>query len=140
MVFGNGRHHRRSIRLKGYDYAQAGAYFVTVCTKDRACLFGDVVDGQMRLNECGRVVADSWLWLSGRYPYVDLDEWAVMPNHLHGIMILTGPAGRGGSRTAPTRTRRPMAGLTESIVEDVTLAWLCSLGYTVLHGPVETSE
>ncbi len=54
------RHHRRSIRLRGYDYAQAGAYFVTICTWNRACLFGDVVDGTMRLNAMGEIVADEW--------------------------------------------------------------------------------
>ncbi len=111
MAMNHGRHHRRSIRLKGYDYAQAGAYFVTMCTQNRACLFGEVVDGQMRVNECGRVVADSWMWLSARYPHVDLDEWVVMPNHLHGIIILTGPDGRGGSRTAPTENRKPIGRL-----------------------------
>ena len=108
-MFGDGKHHRRSIRLKGYDYAQAGAYFVTICTQDRACLFDDVIDGQMRLNDCGQVVADSWSWLSGRYLHVDLDEWVVMPNHRHGIMILTD--GRGGSRTAPTKNRKPIGRL-----------------------------
>jgi putative transposase len=107
----HGRHHRRSIRLKGYDYAQAGAYFVTMCTRDRACRFGDVVDGQMQVNQYGQVVADSWLWLSGRYPYVGLDEWVVMPNHLHGIIILTEPDGRGGSRTAPTQNRKSLGRL-----------------------------
>lgn len=111
MVMNHGKHRRRSIRLKGYDYAQAGAYFVTMCTRDRVYLFGDVVDGQMQLNDCGQVVADSWLWLSGRYPHVDLDEWLVMPNHLHGIMILTGPDGRGGSQTAPTKNRKPLGRL-----------------------------
>lgn len=111
MLMNHSRHHRRSIRLKGYDYAQAGAYFVTMCTQNRTCLFGDVVDGQMRLNEYGQVVADSWLWLSARYPYVNQDEWVVMPNHLHGIMILTEPDGMGGSRTAPTENRKPIGRL-----------------------------
>ena len=111
MVMNHGLHHRRSVRLKGYDYAQAGSYFVTLCTHDRACLFGDVVDGQMRLNEYGQVVADSWMWLSDQYPHVELDEWVVMPNHLHGIMVLTGPDGRGGSRTAPTKNRKPVGRL-----------------------------
>ena len=111
MVMNHGRHHRRSVRLKGYDYAQAGAYFVTICIQGRACLFGDVVNRQMRVNKCGQVVADSWLWLSGRYPYVGLDEWVVMPNHLHGIMILTEPGGRDGSRTAPTENRKSIGRL-----------------------------
>lgn len=111
MAMNHGRHHRRSIRLKGYDYAQAGAYFVTLCTQKRACLFGDIVNGRMRLNDCGQMVADSWLCMSAQYPHVDLDEWAVMPNHLHGIIILTEPDRRGGSRTAPTQNRKPIGRL-----------------------------
>ncbi|MDA8433183.1 MAG: hypothetical protein M0Z60_09510, partial [Nitrospiraceae bacterium] len=96
-------HHRRSIRLKGYDYSEAGAYFVTICAKDRECLFGDIVDGEIRLNERGHIAGDSWEWLSRQYGYVDIDEWVVMPNHLHGILIINGDC-RGGSRTAPTET------------------------------------
>ncbi len=76
---------RRSIRLKGYDYTRAGAYFVTLCTQDRACLFGSVLEGETQLNEFGRKVADCWLWLAERHPYVNLDEWIVMPNHIHGL-------------------------------------------------------
>jgi REP element-mobilizing transposase RayT len=103
------RHHRRSIRLKGYDYAQAGAYFVTLCTQARECLLGEVAGNAMRLNDWGRIVAESWEWLAEQYPYVELDEWVVMPNHMHGIIVLVnddggdGPLGRGGSRPAPTR-------------------------------------
>jgi len=98
------RHRRRSIRLKGYDYTRDGAYFVTLCTQERVCVFGTVADGEMQLNECGRGVVDSWLWLAERYPYVHLDEWAVMPNHMHGIIVIVDDrrGGRGGSRTAPT--------------------------------------
>ena len=92
-------HRRRSIRLKGYDYSQAGAYFVTVVVRDRSCLFGSVVDGAIQLNDTGRLVRDSWEWLAVRYPYVTLDEYVVMPNHLHGIVVIADP-GRGGSRTA----------------------------------------
>ncbi len=100
-------HHRRSIRLKGYDYSQAGAYFVTVCTQNRECLFGEIADFEMRLNEYGRVVNETWEWLRQQYSRVDLDEWIVMPNHLHGIILMTdkndlNDSGRGGSRTAPT--------------------------------------
>ncbi len=100
MVYYAEKHHRHSIRLKGYDYSQAGAYFITLVTRDRACLFGDVVDGGMRLNNAGRIAADSWQWLSEQYKYVELDEWGVMPNHMHGIIVIVD--GRGGSRTAPT--------------------------------------
>jgi REP element-mobilizing transposase RayT len=92
-------HDRRTIRLSGWDYSAGGAYFVTLCTDRRAQLFGDIVDGHMRLDAVGTIVADSWRWLTSQYPYVTLDEWCIMPNHLHGILVL---AGRGGSRTAPT--------------------------------------
>jgi putative transposase len=118
-----GRHRRRSIRLKGYDYTRNGAYFVTICTQDRVCLFGTVVNGHMQMNEYGREVADCWSWLAQRYSYVHLDEWVVIPNHMHGIIVIaddrrngSGRDGvgldvaysegvcRGGSRTALTRT------------------------------------
>jgi putative transposase len=84
------RHHRRSIRLPGYDYTRPGAYFVTLCIRGRECLLGDVRAGQMHLSECGRIVADCWQWLGERYPYVTLDAWVVMPNHLHGILTFKG--------------------------------------------------
>jgi REP element-mobilizing transposase RayT len=85
------KHHRRSIRLKGYDYSQAGAYFVTICTQDRACLFGEVVDGEMRLNDVGRMVVAEWERLPERFPDVALDAFVVMPNHIHGIIVITHP-------------------------------------------------
>src|SRR5215216_4144609 len=80
-------HHRRSIRLRGYDYAQNGWYFVTICAQGRACLFGDMADGAMRLNDAGRMVG---LWLSklpGKYPSVTIDTSVVMPNHVHAIVV-----------------------------------------------------
>jgi len=83
------RHHRRSIRLRGYDYLQSGAYFVTVCTKDRECLFGEVMDGEMRWNEAGRIVQTTWAELPSHYPGVQIDEFVVMPNHVHGIVVLS---------------------------------------------------
>jgi len=106
------RHHRRSIRLKGYDYSTAGAYFVTLCVKGRENLLGDIVDDNMQLNEYGRIVETAWEWLGQQYPYVDLDEWVVMPNHLHSIIVICddcrgdspeGDSRKGDSRIAPTR-------------------------------------
>jgi REP element-mobilizing transposase RayT len=96
-------HHRRSIRLPEYDYSQAGFYFVTICAQNHESLFGQVVDGQMRLNKYGRLVAETWIWLAQRYAYVELDEYVIMPNHLHGIIVISQER-RGGSRTAPTTT------------------------------------
>jgi REP element-mobilizing transposase RayT len=104
-------HHRQSIRLKHYDYSQPGAYFVTLCVQNRECLFGDVADGEMRLNGAGRLVSDSWAWLATQYDHVELDEYVIMPNHMHGVLIITDGC-RGGSRTAPTEgTRKPVGRL-----------------------------
>ena len=106
--------HRRSLRLAGWDYSSNGAYFVTVSTWDRHNLFGEVIEGNMNLNDTGHLVAGLWQWLAQQYPHVLLDEWCVMPNHLHGILVLSGDehdSGRGGSRTAPTPKRKPVGRL-----------------------------
>jgi len=91
-------HHRQSSRLKEYDYAQAGAYFVTICTRNRDCLFGEIIDGEMRLNDAGRMVQSVWDELLARFPDVELDTFAIMPNHVHGIIIINC---RGESRIRP---------------------------------------
>jgi len=88
------RHHRRSVRLAGYDYAEAGAYFVTVCTQGHVCLFGEVVDGQMRMNAAGDMVQAVWDELPSHYPGASTDAFIVMPNHVHGIIVLA-PVGAG---------------------------------------------
>jgi REP element-mobilizing transposase RayT len=106
-------HHRRSIRLKGYDYTRAGAYFVTICTKDRACLFGDVADGVMRLNQMGHIVRQCWLAIPDHVPPVLLDEFVVMPNHVHGIIVLVSPLQNDDT---PTRPRGPQRQSVGSIV------------------------
>lgn len=99
------RHHRRSIRLNGYDYSRAGAYFVTVCTKGRACLFGDIVHGLMVLNEAGRVVDECWKDIPSHFPQVELDEFVVMPNHIHGIVRIMDAV--GAKHLSPLPSRRP---------------------------------
>ena len=81
-------HHRRSIRLRGYDYTLAGAYFVTICTQARVCLFGDIVVDKMRLNAAGQLLQAAWDALPDHYPHVELDEFVIMPNHVHGIIVL----------------------------------------------------
>ena len=88
MRFDSETHHRRSIRLKDYDYANAGAYFVTICTHKRQGLFGDVIDGKMRLNDAGIIVRDVWLQTEMIRPNVILDVFVVMPNHIHGIVVI----------------------------------------------------
>jgi len=92
-------HHRRSIRLEGYDYREIGAYFVTVCTQNHVCLFGDVADGEMRLNDAGRMVHAVWDALPLHYPGIGIDAFVVMPNHVHGI-VGAAPCGRPDSGQA----------------------------------------
>ncbi len=92
------RHHRRSIRLKGYDYTQPGAYFVTLCTHERAHLFGRVVNGVMVLNALGEMVRDEWFRSADIRAEIELhpDEFVVMPNHIHGIVWIVDNAGATG--------------------------------------------
>ena len=80
------RYHRRSIRLKGHDYSHPGAYFITICTINRAFLFGEVVGGNMRLNAMGQIVHQCWLAIPDHFPNTALDEFIIMPNHVHGII------------------------------------------------------
>ena len=79
-------HHRRSIRLKGYNYSQAGLYFVTICVKNRACLFGEIRNRKMELNNAGQMVKTEWVKLPERFKNIRLHEYIVMPNHFHAIL------------------------------------------------------
>ncbi|HEU4759378.1 MAG TPA: transposase [Dehalococcoidia bacterium] len=105
-------HHRRSIRLPNYDYSRSGAYFVTVCTQGRHCLFRDVVDGKVVLNSCGDIVQACWDDLPNHYEQVTLDAFVVMPNHVHGLILISDAivvvvgAGFKPAPTKPAPTRR----------------------------------
>ncbi|HDQ44645.1 MAG TPA: transposase, partial [bacterium] len=88
MIYHPEKHHRRSIRLQGYDYTQPGAYFITLCAYNHECLFGDVIDGNVLLNALGRCVESTWFDLPRHNPHVSLDAFIVMPNHGHGIVVL----------------------------------------------------
>jgi REP element-mobilizing transposase RayT len=90
------KHRRRSIRLKNYDYTHVGAYFVTICTSNRECLFGEIAGGEMRLNEWGKVVGEEWTCSSDIRKEIELDEFVVMPNHMHGIVIISDVVGAHG--------------------------------------------
>jgi putative transposase len=81
-------HHRRSIRLQEFDYSQAGMYFITICSANHKNVFGDIINDEMILNEWGRAAAEEWTRTAEIRPTVDLDEFVIMPNHLHGIVIL----------------------------------------------------
>ncbi len=88
-------HHRHSIRLKGYDYSQTGTYFVTLVARQRQSLFGEVANGVMYLNQYGEILRQVWMDLPRHYPHVTMDEFVIMPNHVHGIVVLHDC--RGGS-------------------------------------------
>lgn len=83
-------HHRRSIRLKGYDYSQAGFYFVTICVHHGRFLFGKIFDGKMILNDAGQLVHNEWLKLTDRFKNINLHAFVVMPNHFHAILEIVG--------------------------------------------------
>ena len=85
---------RRSIRLKGYDYTQVGAYFVTVAVRGRLALFGEVVDGVMRLSGAGEMARELWEGVPQRFPFVEMDAFVVMPDHVHGIVVIRGDGPR----------------------------------------------
>ena len=88
MSYNPNIHHRKSIRLKGYDYTQAGLYFITICCQNRECLFGNIINGEMILNDAGNIAKECWLAIPNHFPNVVLHEFVIMPNHIHGIIEL----------------------------------------------------
>lgn len=96
---------RKPLRLKGYDYSQAGAYFVTICAKDRKHLFGRILGQRMEANTYGRIVEASWRDIPNHYRGIELDEFILMPNHIHGIVVILDdfPTLGAGSEPAPTK-------------------------------------
>jgi REP element-mobilizing transposase RayT len=112
-------HHRRSIRLQGYDHTQNGAYFVTICAYQKVCLFGRILDGEMLMNDWGKIVQQEWEKTTVLRPSVELDAFVVMPNHVHGIIVISHDDmdGRGMMHHAPTRREfpKPIANSLSSI-------------------------
>ena len=110
------KHHRKSIRLPGYDYSQAGAYYVTIVTDQRDCLFGEVVNGEMVLNDFGKIADECWRAIPDHFPLVELGAYVVMPNHVHGIIVITN--GRGTIYRAPTQEQfqKAVAGSIPTII------------------------
>jgi len=96
-MFNPENHHRRSIRLKGCDYSQLGAYSITLCVQDKIHLFGNVTAGQMRLNDAGKMVEQTWNQIPQFYADFAVDVFQVMPNHFHGILKIVG----AGPRACP---------------------------------------
>ena len=123
-------HHRRSIRLKGYDYASAGAYYVTIVAWQRVCLFGEVVNKEMRLNKLGKIVEWEWLELPKRFSYIELGAYMVMPNHFHGILFIHENV--GATRRGQTMSRSGSDALQNSTTEGME-------GSPLPHGPKPAS-
>ena len=96
---------RRSIRLKGYDYTQVGAYFVTIAVRGRLALFGEAVEGEVRLNDAGEMAREVWLTMPQRFPLVEMDVFVAMPDHVHGIVVIRGDGTRAPMKDAPTSDR-----------------------------------
>ena len=93
MNYNPEKHHRHSIRLQGYDYTQVGAYYFTICCHQRRCLLGEIEDGVMHLNLVGVTVKAVWDSLPRHFPLIELDAFVIMPNHVHGIIVITDSAG-----------------------------------------------
>ncbi|GHT17738.1 hypothetical protein FACS189429_2510 [Bacteroidia bacterium] len=89
MKFNPEIHHRRSVRLRNYDYSGRGLYYITICVQNRVCLFGNVVDQQMILNQFGQIAFDCWQEITTHYPDTKLHDFVIMPNHIHGIIEIT---------------------------------------------------
>ena len=112
---------RHSIRLKGYDYSVAAAYFVTICTQDRMLLFGDIVTDAMRVNQYGGVVLECWESIPDHFPGARLDAFVVMPNHIHGIIQLADAAREVGAQHAAPSQSNPHRPLADRHVQPASL-------------------
>lgn len=104
MTYDPNLHHRRSLQLQEYDYSQTGAYFITLCAYNRECLFGEVANGVMQLNDAGIMVQSVWNEIPSHYPGSDIDEFVIMPNHVHGIVVI--------ARAGPRACADSVVGLT----------------------------
>ncbi len=129
MPYNKDIHHRRSIRLKDYDYSQSGLYFLTICTQDRECKLGNIVNGEMVLNELGNEIDNVWKELPNHFPNIECDIYQIMPNHIHGIIIinkLTNASDKNvgvDARPTPTEIKRP-----NTIINDINNVWIDVIG------------
>ncbi len=140
MKYNSDIHHRRSIRLKGYDYSEEGWYFITICTHNRMCLFGKIENGEMVLNEHGRMAQECLMAIPNHYFHAKLDQFVIMPNHIHFVIeIVIGanvmaknystlsqsPAPHGTSKTIGSIVRGCKIGITKLFREntDIHMVW-----------------
>ena len=129
------KQHRHSIRLQGYDYAQVGAYFITIVTRQRACLFGRILNDELILNTAGQVVQSMWNELPAHFSRIDLDTFIVMPNHIHGIIHIRGRRDQtvGARHAAPLHKRNVQPGSIGAIVRSFKSA--VTKRYNEKHAP-----
>lgn len=113
-------HHRRSVRIKGYDYTQPGKHYITIITNDRNHLFGEITNGYMQLNRYGQIVKDQWLKTADIRENVNLDTYIIMPNHIHAIIILTATGNRVTKPRDPIKNTeqfgKPVSGSIPTII------------------------
>jgi REP element-mobilizing transposase RayT len=121
MRFDPEKHHRRSVRLPDYPY-QDGVYFVTICTHHRECIFGDVVNGTVKQSEWGEIVCECWKAIPDHFPLTELDAFVVMPNHLHGIILLRGDVGAQHAAPLHNVAPRSLGAVVRSLKSAVTKA------------------
>jgi len=98
-------HDRKSIRLQQYDYTNQGAYYVTICTWNRECILGNVIESSMQLNSFGNLVIQCWQDLPNHYQNIELDEFVIMPNHMHGVIWINGDISWAGLKPGGLQTR-----------------------------------
>ena len=117
MSFDPAQHHRRSIRLNTYDYTQPGAYFITLCAQNRACVFGQITEGAIHTSSIGQSAQTQWQALPDRFPNIQLDTFVIMPNHIHGILHITDVgAPLAGAQPPRPNTGRPQGSPLHAVV------------------------
>lgn len=111
---------RKQNRLKDYDYSNNGYYYVTICTYNREYIFGDAVNNEMILNRCRAIAKNSWVDLPNHHKNIQLDEFIIMPNHIHGIIIINNPVGNGLARSSNKHTNNNLSIIIGSYKSTVT--------------------
>lgn len=142
MPFNHNIHHRRSIRLKGYDYSQAGLYFITICCNRKGnplwlplwLPFGKIENKEMILNDAGKMIETEWVALITRFQNIELHEYIVMPNHFHGILQIVGGTVGATTRVAPTKTIGDMMDAFKSITTVEYIRGVKTLGWQRFDG------
>lgn len=117
MKFDPQKHHRRSIRLQNYDYTQPGGYFVTIVTYQRDCLFGKIANEEMQLNNYGKIADEVWRAIPEHFPNVELSTYVIMPNHVHGVIVIRADENRMATNSSPSVGAQHVAPLPKQNVK-----------------------